>query len=128
MGEKNKQQISFKIILIGFLLSCTLIFASTPIHEAAHWLMSDIDPYVEPVEFHLFDDTSLKNGQNILTSALGFVVIEEAYPGAFNDRPVWADLLQELICIFIQIIITCIILSKILTIFIKKKMNLFNSL
>ena len=96
MGENDRKQINFKIILIGFLLSCVFIVATTPIHEAAHWIMSDIDPYVEPVEFHLFDNNPFQMGQNILSSALGYVLIKEAYPGAFNDRPIWADLLQEL--------------------------------
>jgi hypothetical protein len=95
-----------------------------PVHEAAHWIMSDIDPYVEPVEFHLFDDNPFQNGQNILSSALGYVLIKEAYPGAFNDRPIWANLLQELICVSLQIILTCIIVSKILTIIIDKKLKL----
>jgi len=121
MGETNKNQFSLKMLLTIFLLSCTMIVVTTPLHEAAHWLMSDIDPYVKPVEFHIFDESSLHRGQNILSSALGHVVIEEAYPGAFDDRPVWADLLQEIICVFIQIVITCFVVSKIISIKIDKK-------
>ena len=100
------------IVSIGFLLSLGLITVTTPIHEAAHWVMSDIDPYVEPVEFHLFDEKSFQNGGHILSSALGCVVIRETYSGAFEDRPIWADLFQELICICIQILIACIIVKK----------------
>ncbi len=100
------------IVSIGFLLSIVLIIATTPVHEAAHWIMSDIDPYVEPTEFHLFDEKSFQNGEQILSSALGCVVIKETYPGAFEDRPIWADLFQELICICIQILIAFIIVKK----------------
>ena len=85
--------------------------------------MSEIDPYIEPVEFHLFEDNYLKNNENILYSALGYVVVREKYPGAFNDRPVWMDTLQEIICISIQIFITCILVSKILEFLINKKLN-----
>ena len=115
MGKNTNSHLSRNIAFIapiGFLLSLGLIIATTPIHEAAHWVMSDIDPYVEPIEFHIFDQESLQAGDHILSSALGSVVIRENYPGAFDDRPAWADLLQELICIFIQILITCIIVRK----------------
>jgi hypothetical protein len=124
MGDLNSNQINLKIILSGFLLSCLIIVATTPIHEGAHWIMSELDPYIEPVEFHLFDDNFFNNGQHILSSSLGYVVVQESYPGAFDDRPIWADLLQEIICIFIQIILTCIIVSKLLTIIFDKKKSL----
>jgi len=123
MGEKYKQNIGKKIILITFLLSCIFMVITTPLHEAAHWIMSEIDPYIEPVEFHLFEDNYLKNNENILYSALGYVVVREKYPGAFNDRPGWMDTLQEIICISIQIFITCILVSKILEFLINKKLN-----
>jgi hypothetical protein len=111
-----------QIIFFVFLISCTIIIATTPIHEAAHWLMSEIDPYIEPIEIHLFDDTSFKNGEHILSSALGCVIVKEKYPGAFKDRPIWADILQEIICITIQIIITIVVVLKTLThIFVIKK-------
>lgn len=123
MGEKYKQNFGKKIILIAFLLSCIFMVITTPLHEAGHWIMSEIDPYIEPVEFHLFEDNYLKNNENILYSALGYVVVREKYPGAFNDRPVWMDTLQEIICISIQIFITCILVSKILEFLINKKLN-----
>ena len=115
----NKDPKSLKtkiqIILLVFLLSCTIVIATTPIHEAAHWIMSEIDPYIEPTELHLFDDTSFHHGEHILSSALGSVIVKEKYPGAFKDRPIWADALQETICISIQIIITVLIVLKTLT-------------
>ena len=123
MGEKYKQNFGKKIILIAFLLSCIFMVLTTPLHEAGHWIMSEIDPYIEPVEFHLFEDNYLKNNENILYSALGYVVVREKYPGAFNDRPAWMDTLQEIICILIQIFITCILVSKILEFLINKKLN-----
>ena len=97
---------------IIFLFSLGLIIITTPIHEAVHWVMSDIDPYIEPIEFHIFDKESFQNEEHILFSALGGVVVKEKYPGAFDDRPAWADLLQEIICISIQMLITCIIVRK----------------
>lgn len=113
-------KIRVQIILLVFLISCTVIISTTPIHEAAHWVMSEIDPYIEPVELHLFDETSLQNGQHILSSALGCVIVKEKYPGAFKDRPIWADALQEIICISIQIIIAVIVVLKTLTFILTK--------
>ena len=75
------------IILVCFLISCGMIIATIPLHEGAHWVMSEIDPYIKPVELHLFDDTSFQNGEKVLSSALGCVIVKEAYPGAFLDRP-----------------------------------------
>jgi len=126
MNGGGKQKIRLNIILIFFLLSSIVIIATTPLHEAAHWIMSDIDPYSEPVELHLFDDKTFQNEQQILSSALGYVIIKESYPGSFKDRPTWIDPIQELICISIQIILTCIIVSKILTFLISKKPSLMN--
>ncbi len=120
MKTNNNQKIRLHLILTGFLLSCIVIIVTTPLHEASHWIMSDIDPYIEPVEFHLFDDEPFQNGQHILSSALGCVIVKETYPGSFKDRPIWMDPIQELICISIQIILTCIIISKILTLLINK--------
>ena len=109
------------ILLICFLISCCTIIATTPLHETAHWIMSEIDPYIEPVEIHFFDYEFSRSGQNILTSPLGYVTVKESYPGSFNDRPIWADSLQEVICIFIQIIIVVLVILKILPILLKKE-------
>ena len=128
MGDKKQKQFGLKMILAIFLLSSTMIIVTTPLHEAAHWVMSDIDPYVEPVELHLFDDSSFKYGDHILSSALGYVRIEESYPGAFKDRPAWADMLQELICIAIQLVITCFFVSKMIKILFDKKPKVNSSL
>jgi len=108
-------------IIIGFFLSCVIIIATTPLHEAAHLVMSEIDPYSEPVEFHLFDDESF------LSSAIGCVIIKESYTGSFKDRPIWMEPIQELICISIQILITCIIVSKTLSLLINKHPNLMKT-
>lgn len=126
MGEGIKHKpfrIQYKLILIGFLLSCFFIIITTPIHEGAHWVMSELDPYIEPVEFHVFDKESFQSGNGILSSALGCVVIEENYPGAFDDRPPWADALQELICISIQIILAVILTLKIELFLVKNRLN-----
>jgi len=121
MGEGRTKKISKKMIVSAILLSGILMIITTPIHEAAHWLMSDIDPYIDPIEIHLFDFKS-KNNDNILSSALGYVVVKESYSGAFDDRPFWMDLLQEFICILIQIIITVVIIIKIFKKLIEKKL------
>jgi len=123
MEINNKQKIRLNTIFIIFLLSCIIIVATTPLHETAHWVMSSIDPYSEPAEFHLFDDKSFQNGQNILSSAMGYVIIKETYPGSFKDRPTWIDPIQELICISIQILLTCIIVTKTYPFLINKKPN-----
>jgi hypothetical protein len=103
-----------KVALV-FLFSIFAMVMTTPVHEACHWVMSDVDPYIEPTEFHVFDARSIESGQNVLSSYLGYVVVKESYSGAFVDRPAWADLLQEIICLSIQIILTCIIVLKIVT-------------
>lgn len=118
---KQKPKVKLSLVLIGFILSTTIIIGTTPLHEAAHWVMSDIDPYVEPVEFHVFDEFSYQNKENILPSALGAVVIKEKYPGAFNDRPAWANILQEIICISIQIFLAVFITLKIIKYLIKNQ-------
>ena len=120
-GFKQKQKLNLNLILIGFFVSLTIIIVTTPIHEAAHWLMSDIDPYVEPVEIHVFDGISYQKQKHVLTSALGYVVIKEKYPGAFNDRPILMDTLQEIICISIQIFLAVIITFEIINRVIKRK-------
>ena len=126
MKINNRQKIGLRITTISFLLSLIVIVITTPLHEASHWVMSDIDPYMEPVEFHLFDDESFQNGQHILSSALGCVIVKETYAGSFKDRSIWMDPIQELICISIQILITCIIVSKTLSLLINKHPHLLD--
>ncbi|MBU0497640.1 MAG: hypothetical protein KKG04_06780, partial [Candidatus Thermoplasmatota archaeon] len=112
--ENKKQNSGLHIIILGLVLSFPIIIATTPLHEAAHWIMADIDPYSEPVEFHLFDDDSFKSN-HLTSAAAGYITIKESYPGSFTDKPIWIDALQELFCITIQIILTFIIVSKILS-------------
>lgn len=85
--------------------------------------MSGFDPYIKPIEYHIFDEKSLINGENIFSSKFGYVVVKERYPGAFKDRPQWFDFLQELVCIFIQLLITYFIISKIFKLLIDKNQN-----
>ena len=98
--------------MIIFLLSTLSIILTTPIHEATHWVLSEIDPYVEPTEINIFQIPTNEQSENILFSPLGSVIITEKYPGAFDDRPPWADGLQEIICITIQILITIFVVLK----------------
>jgi len=118
MGESKSNLLKSQLLLIfiGFALSCILIVTTTPIHEAAHWVMSDIDPYIEPIEIHLFDDSIFLNNQHILSSTFGYVIIKEKYPDAFKERPFWADAIQEIICVSLQIIISFTLSFKILMI------------
>jgi len=119
--HKNKK-IKLKVIPISLLLSIILMIATTPIHEAGHWIMSDIDPYIEPVEINIFNIDS--NPSNIkdhrLNSVLGYIIVREKYSNAFNERPIWSDTFQEIICILIQLTITIFISLKILTFLIAK--------
>ena len=107
---------------IGFLLATTVIIATTPLHETAHWMMSTyFDPYIEVVEFHPFGvPPKINERHDQPFFALGCVVVKEAYPGAFQDRPIWADIIQEIICVFLQIIIACTIVLKSLMFLTKK--------
>lgn len=117
MLTKKKHHLKSSLILIGIvsILAFSMIIATTPIHEGGHWVMSEyFDPYIKPVEFHVLDETSFNNGEHLLTSALGCIIVEEAYPGALHERPAWADALQEIICVLVQIIITCIVILKVL--------------
>ena len=122
MWKIDKQKGSKKIIFLGFVLSFLFIILTTPLHEACHWIISDIDPYIKPIEFHIFDEKSFQNGESIFSSSFGYVLVKEEYPGAFGDRPKFFDLLQELFCIFIQLVLTCFIVSKILKVMIDKKL------
>jgi len=130
LGSRKKasnSKITPSVLLIGFLVAGSVIILTTPLHEAAHWVMSDIDPYVEPVEIHVFDDLKPEKENHVLSSALGYVVIQEEYKGAFNHRPFWADILQEIICLTIQIVIAVFITLKTLEFFnrYKNKKNFF---
>jgi len=126
-GIRQKPKLNLKLILIGFLISITIIVATTPVHEAAHWVMSEMDPYVEPVEIHVFDGTSYENEEHVLPSALGYVVIREKYPGAFSDRPIWSDTLQEIICVSIQIFLAVFITLKFVNLMTNKKQRIMLS-
>ena len=90
---------------IFFLISLGVLIVTVPLHETLHWVMSEIDPYVEPVEIHFFDEKSLSYG-------VGYVLIREAYPGSFKDRPTWIDAVQEIICCSTQIIIAILVCIK----------------
>ncbi len=114
MNAPGGQKSTSRIIAVGFLLVLGMIIITTPVHEAAHWVMSEADPYIEPVEFHLFDETSFQQGDHMLSSALGCVIVRESYPGAFEERGPWADMVQEIICMVLQLAITCIVVLKLL--------------
>lgn len=107
MGVRIIGIVNLKIISISFLLSIIVLIATTPIHEGVHWIISDIEPYSDPVEIHIFQTQEIMNEQNILSSAFGYTKIKESYPGSLNDRPMWLYIYEELICISIQMIITC---------------------
>jgi hypothetical protein len=108
MGVRIIGIVNLKIISISFLLSIIVLIATTPIHEGVHWIISDIEPYSDPIEIRIFQNQANPIEQNILSSAFGYTKIKESYQGSFNDRPTWLYVSEELICIFIQMIITCI--------------------
>jgi hypothetical protein len=127
-NNKILVKIRLKTLIIGFFISFLAIVALTPIHEAGHWIMSDMSPFIEPIEYHVFDSIDLDNGPYTLNSLIGYVVVVEEYPGAFDERPLWGDFFQEIICVSVQIIISFFITIKSIIIiekrfFIKNKFN-----
>ena len=127
MNRGGRRKINLQMILICLLLSCVGIIATIPLHEAAHWIMSEVDPYSEPVEIHIFEFKSINNEQRLLSSALGYVTIKESYPGSFKERPEWIDPIQEIICVSIQILITFLIVTKTLKLYFNKKRNILKN-
>ena len=97
-----------------FLVACTLMVATTPLHEIGHLVLSSCDPSLKVVAFHPLGSPHITQGDHTFSSILGYVVVKEAYPGAFQNRVFWADAAQECICILIQIGITFLITIKIL--------------
>ena len=109
------------ILLTGcaFIISCSMMVATIPLHELGHYIMSHCDPDLTVVAFYPFGVPQTHQNDHILTSVLGCVIVKEAYPGAFQHRPVWADLFQEIVCLLIQLVITCFVTLKILTVVMK---------
>ena len=113
-------KIKIFIILIGFLMSCTIMIITTPIHETAHLVLFEVDPFIEPVEIKFFDYHNPINEQNILHSNLGYIIIKEKYPGSLNERFFWIEIIQEIICYSIQLIIAIWISLKTIILICKK--------
>ena len=113
------------ILLIGsaFLLSSCLMIATTPLHEFGHLVMSRLDPHLEVVAFYPFGVPHSTGTDHVLPSVLGCVIVREAYPGAFQDRPAWADLAQECICLLIQVGITCWLTLQVMSSFSFLRLN-----
>ncbi len=117
-----------KILFIALIISSStlMIIGTTPVHEFSHWIMSKVDPYIEPVEIHIFANVQNIKPENVLFSPLGYVIIEEEYPGAFQERPYVWDTIQELVCVSIQIVIT-IFVSLEFIIYVSKDKNTIKS-
>ena len=117
-SQNNHQQypIGKILLLVGcaFFIACCLMIATIPLHECLHLAMSSCDPHLRVVAFYPFGVPQSQQHNQGFSTVLGCVVVKEAYHGAFQDRPVWADPLQEIICLSIQMIITCLITLKIL--------------
>ena len=80
-----------KLILLVIPLTLLFSLLTTPLHEALHWIMCEIDPNLVPLEIHLFDSYSLER------NCLGCVAYKElGEPLYFNP------LLQEIICVLVQ--------------------------
>ena len=123
-GESTQIPLKKLIFIIGLvlLMSCTLMVLTTPIHELLHVVQSTIDPYIDVHEIHLFLplEESIHLEGHALSSMLGCVVVQEAYPGALDMRPEYADFIQEIVCISAQILITCVVILKTLMVFVRK--------
>lgn len=90
------------------LLIILIFIVTVPLHEAVHYAIATIEPQVTPSEIHLFDSESLKQGY------LGFVVITENYPGAFNDRLPFMSVIHELLAYLSQIVVCIVMCIKVL--------------
>lgn len=112
MGNFSSYKIKPIIIPLCFLLSIACLVITIPIHETTHWILSDLDPTTTPTEMHLFNIESIFS-ENIFQSALGYVIISEEYPGSFEQRLPESDLIQEIICTLLQLIITILCVYKI---------------
>jgi len=88
------------IVTAGYLTSIVL-------HESMHWGISILEPWIEPIEFHALDGYAFNHG------VLGRVIYTEAYPNAFQDRPWFMTILQELICYSIQIVFLILIVKQV---------------
>ena len=117
-GLKN---IIFRNILLCIFLCSFFILLTVPLHEAAHWFMSEIDPYSKPIEIHVFDFELSNKNENVFFFNLGYVKIKESYLGSFEDRPAWIDPIQEFICFSIQILLTYVIVVRIFNMLFKKQ-------
>lgn len=120
-GAFNWKDDKTSILILCIILPLLFIISTTPLHEMGHWLMSDMDPYVEPVEMHLFTSLEYNPIHRVLFSNLGSIVIQEKYPGAFQDRPNTWNIFQELVCISYQMIITIALSIKIMSYITTKK-------
>lgn len=109
------------IILLLIFVSTVCIVGTTPVHEGCHWMMSEVDPYIEPVEMHLFDNVQIVSNDHVLFSSLGYVIVKEEYPGAFQERPYVWDEIQEFVCVFLQILIAIFVSLEILLYVLKDK-------
>jgi hypothetical protein len=90
--------------------------------------MSTVDPTLEVVEFYPFGIPDNLEIDYAFHPMFGCMIVKGAYPGALKDRPIWADVLQEIICVSVQILITCFVLIKSISFVSKRHPKIFPSM
>lgn len=109
------------MVCVIVLLSFVFMVLTTPVHEVGHVVLSTLDPCLEVSEFYPFGSPHHSQG-HMLPSMLGCVVVTESYPGAFQDRSVWSNVLQEIICLSLQLVITVVASIDITLYLVRKKL------
>jgi hypothetical protein len=102
---------SLSVWVILVLLSCMLVVITVPVHEATHVLLLSFDRYIEVKEVHLIGIPSFSSDSKCLSSLIGYVIVKERYPGAFNMRPGWIYISEEIVSILVQILIILTVLT-----------------
>jgi len=108
---RSKRELAAFLVLVIFLVGILMVL-TTPLHETLHVVMCTIEPWVEIHEVYLLGVPETVNG-HALPSMFGCVVAKPTYHGALADRPAYADLLQEIICLSVQILLTVYLTLKI---------------
>jgi len=108
---RSKRELAAFLVLV-IILAGILMVLTTPLHEMLHVGMCTVSPWVEVDEIYLLGVPETVTG-NALPSMFGCVIAKPAYHGALADRPAYADLLQEIICLSVQILLTVYLTLKI---------------
>lgn len=85
-----------KISLLSVFVILMLTVPSIYVHEGVHWVAGSINPWEDPIGFHVLDSYCLSQGY------YGCVTVVEEYPGSFGDRPLFYAGLEEWTACFVE--------------------------